>query len=88
MNPGAGVQPLPSDLHPRDNLGVQSAIVAGASAFVGTYGGFSYLAPFFGVPATAYYANDGFSPRHLSMARSAFAALGVAGLFDIAPVRP
>ena len=83
-----GVQPLPADLHPRDNLGVQAAIVAGASAFVGTYGGFSYLAPFLGVPSTAYYANDGFSARHLGMARSAFASLGVAGLFDVAPVRP
>jgi hypothetical protein len=83
-----GVQPLPSDLHPRENLGVQAAIVAGASAFVGTYGGFSYLAPFVGVRTTAYYANHGFSPQHLGMARSAFASLGVAGLFDVAPVRP
>ena len=45
-----GVQPLPPDLPPRDNLAVQAALVAGASAFVGTYGGFSYLAPFLGVP--------------------------------------
>ena len=84
-----GVQPLPPDLLPRDNLGVQSALVAGASAFVGTYGGFSYLAPFFGVRTSAYYANPhGFSQRHLGMARSAFASLGVEGLFDVAPVRP
>ena len=62
-------------LQPRDNLAVQTAAVAGASAFVGTYGGFSYLAPFLGVRATAYYSNvDGFSQRHLLMARS---ALGV-----------
>ena len=72
-----GVQTLPADLHPRDNLAVQTAIVAGASAFVGTYGGFSYLAPFFGVRSTAYYANsDGFSRRHLAMARSALASIG------------
>jgi hypothetical protein len=84
-----GVQLLPPDLLPRDNLGVQSALVAGASAFVGTYGGFSYLAPFFGVRTAAYYANPhGFSQRHLGMARSAFASLGVEGLFDVAPVRP
>jgi len=83
-----GVQPLPADLHPRDNLGAQAAIVAGASAFVGTYGGFSYLAPFLGVRTTAFYANEGFSARHLGMARSAFASLDVAGLFDVAPVRP
>jgi hypothetical protein len=79
-----GVQPLPSDLHPRDNLGLQSALVAGASSFVGTYGGLSYLAPFLGVPTSAYYADaDGFSPRHLSMARSSFASIGAGGLFDV-----
>ena len=78
-----GVQPLPSDLHPRDNLGLQSAIVAGASSFVGTYGGFSYLAPFLGVHTTAYYANTGFSQRHLAMARSAFASLGAGALFEV-----
>ena len=77
------VRPLPADLHPRDNLGLQSAIVAGAASFVGTYGGFSYLAPFLGVPTTAYYANTGFSQRHLTMARSAFASLGAGGLFEV-----
>ena len=78
-----GVHPLPADLHPRDNLGLQSAIVAGASSFVGTYGGFSYLAPFLGVRTTAYYANTGFSQRHLAMARSAFASLGAGDLFEV-----
>jgi len=77
------VRPLPADLHPRDNLGLQSAIVAGAASFVGTYGGFSYLAPFLGVPTTAYYANTGFSQRHLTMARSAFASLGAGDLFEV-----
>jgi hypothetical protein len=82
-----GVTPLPSDLAPRDNLGLQSALVAGASAFIGTYGGFSYLAPFLGVQTTAYYADPGgFSPRHLSMARSSFASIGAGGLFEVAAV--
>jgi hypothetical protein len=72
------------DLDPRINLQVQSAIVAGASAFVGTYGGFSYLAPFYGVPATAYYDDPhGFSKRHLNVARTAAAALGSPGLLDV-----
>ena len=83
-----GVLSLPRQLEPRDNLAAQTAAVAGACAFVGTYGGFSYLAPFLGVRTTAFYANDGFSARHLGMARSAFASLDVAGLFDVAPVRP
>jgi hypothetical protein len=77
------------DLDPRVNLHVQSAIVAGASAFVGTYGGFSYLAPFYGVPATAYYDDpQGFSRRHLSIARAATAALGRPDLLDVRPVSP
>jgi len=79
-----GVQPLPSQLHPRDNLALQSALVAGAAGFAGTYGGFSYLAPFFGVPSTAYYSNvHGFSARHLVMARSAIGAVAGSGPLDV-----
>ena len=55
--------------------------------FVGTYGGFSYLAPFLGVRATAYFSNpDGYSARHLLMAQSALASLGGEGLLDARPV--
>ena len=79
-----GVRTLPGHLHPRENLAVQTAAVAGASAFVGTYGGFSYLAPFLGVGATAYYSNPhGFSPRHLAMARSALASIECGTLLDV-----
>jgi hypothetical protein len=79
-----GVTTLPPHLDPRRNLHVQSAIVAGASAFAGTYGGFSYLAPFYGVPAAAYFSDAaGFSPRHLAMARSAFATLGGRDLLHV-----
>jgi hypothetical protein len=80
------VRPLPSDLHPRENLALQTAVVAGASAFVGTYGGFSYLAPFLGVQSTAYFADpDGYSPRHLLMARSALETIDAGGLLDVRP---
>jgi hypothetical protein len=59
-------------------------VVAGARAFVGTYGGFSYLAPFYRVPSFAYYGDpDGFSPKHLAMARSAFEAIGTGGLLHV-----
>jgi len=79
-----GVQPLPPHLHPRDNLALQTAAVAGASSFVGTYGGFSYLGPFAGVNATAYYSNAaGYSRRHLTMARSALAVVDGAGRLDV-----
>ena len=81
------VRPLPSDMHPRENLALQTAVVAGASAFVGTYGGFSYLAPFLGVPATAYFADgQAYSPRHLLMARSALERIGAGRLLDVRPV--
>jgi hypothetical protein len=82
-----GVEALPAAVEPRDNLALQTAIVAGATRFVGTYGGFSYLAPFLGVGATAYYGDAaGFSARHLAMARAALAGLGAAELLDVRPV--
>ena len=80
------VHTLPHDMHPRDNLALQTAIVAGASAFVGTYGGFSYLAPFLNVKSTAYFSDaDGYSARHLVMARSALESIGAKGLLDVRP---
>jgi hypothetical protein len=55
-------------LAPENNLAVQSAIVAGARRFVGTYGGFAYLAPLCGIPAVSYYTEPGsFSIRHLDL---------------------
>jgi len=82
-----GVRPLPPQLDLRENLAAQSAIVAGASSFIGTYGGFSYLAPFYGVRSLAYYADPhGYSVRHLRMARSALAMLGAADLLDVRPI--
>jgi hypothetical protein len=79
-----GVHSLPAHLDARENLAVQTAIVAGASEFIGTYGGFSYLAPFCGVRATAYYVDpDGFSQRHLLMAQSALRSLGGADLLHV-----
>lgn len=71
-----GVTTLPAGIDPRNNLALQSAVVAGSAMFVGTYGGFSYLAPFHGVPSVAFYESpDGFSPRHLALARSALAGI-------------
>jgi hypothetical protein len=62
-----------SVMTPRDNLAVQSAVVERARGFVGTYGGFSYLAPFHGIPSIGLYSRpEGFSRAHLGMALSAF----------------
>jgi hypothetical protein len=79
-----GVRHLPEAIEPAQNLRVQSAVVAGAEAFVGTYGGFSYMAPFYGVKSLAFYSDrNGFSQKHLQVARSAFERIGVGGLIDV-----
>ena len=61
---------------PEQNLAVQTAVIARASAFVGTYGGYSYLAPFCGVPSLAFYSEQTFKDQHLHVAQRAFDQLG------------
>jgi hypothetical protein len=61
---------------PEQNLAVQTAVIARASAFVGTYGGYSYLAPFCGVPSLAFYSQRTFKDQHLHVAQRAFDQLG------------
>jgi hypothetical protein len=53
----------------RDNLEVQSAVIARASRFVGTYGGFSYLAPLYGVDTAAFFSRRTFQAVHLHAAQ-------------------
>jgi hypothetical protein len=78
---------------PQTNLAVQTSVLARAEAFVGTYGGLSYLAPLLGVPAVAYHSDAArFRPQHLELAHRVFrdppfgrlVALGTdeAGLLD------
>jgi hypothetical protein len=58
---------------PARNLSVQTAVVARAEGFVGTYGGLSYLPPLLGVPSLALYSNPaGFFHQHLSRAERLF----------------
>jgi hypothetical protein len=59
-------------LTPERNLAVQSAVISGARAFVGTYGGYSYLAPLCRVPAVAFYSRPTFKRHHLYAAQRAF----------------
>lgn len=67
------------------NLGRQSAIIAGAQACVGTYGGFAYLPPLHRVPMWAFHSDEkGFSRTHLDLAQSVFARLGP-GLLTVSP---
>jgi hypothetical protein len=62
---------------PANNLRVQTAIISRARAFVGTYGGLSYLPPFFGVPSLSFYADwTRFSHHHLALAQRVFRGPG------------
>jgi len=61
---------------PETNLEVQTRIIGGAKAFVGTYGGFSYLAPFLGVDTVSFYSNPAaFRFDHMELAHRVFATL-------------
>jgi hypothetical protein len=81
------IQTVEHLLSARDNLEVQSAIVAGAQAFYGTYGGFSYLAPLYGVSSISFYSDPRrFNGRHLALAQRVFGRLG-GGSFSALDVR-
>ena len=67
-------------LTPERNLAVQTAVIARARAFVGTYGGYSYLAPYLGVPSVALFSQRTFKAQHLHLADSVFTRLGGATL--------
>ena len=61
---------------PRTNLDVQSQVIARARAFLGTYGGLSYLPPYYGVKSLSFYSDAGaFSSQHLDLARREFTRL-------------
>jgi hypothetical protein len=80
----AAMQQIRHLLTPQSNLVVQSAIVAGARRFVGTYGGFAYLAPLCGVPAVSYYTEPGsFSMRHLDLVRDVLRSSGRPDLLEV-----
>jgi len=61
---------------PENNLAVQTEVIRGAQGFVGTYGGFSYLAPLSGTNTVAFYSHaSGFRFDHLEVAKRVFSAL-------------
>jgi hypothetical protein len=51
-------------MDPVTNLETQTAVIARAKGYVGTYGGFAYLAPFVGVRAQTFYARPNFRKDH------------------------
>jgi hypothetical protein len=61
---------------PATNLDVQTRVIAGAEAYVGTYGGFSYVAPLSGTHALTFYSHiTGFRFDHLEVAKRVFSGL-------------
>lgn len=74
----ANVYSLRDALPPRVNLGVQTAVIAGARQFVGTCGSVAWLAPLLGVPTLAVFAEDKLLTTHLMVARHAYRAAGAA----------
>jgi mannose-6-phosphate isomerase-like protein (cupin superfamily) len=62
---------------PRNNLDVQSRIIARSNCFVGTYGGLSYLAGFYGRPSIAFHEQfKDVMDSHYNTAMTLFRALG------------
>jgi hypothetical protein len=57
---------------PKNNLGVQTQIIAGARAFVGTCGSVAWLAPMLGIDTMAVLADAKFLHSHLHVARRVY----------------
>lgn len=62
-------------MRPENNLAIQTQVVGHAKAFIGTYGGYSYLAPFMGVPSLSFSMNRARTlPWHYELAERVFDA--------------
>jgi hypothetical protein len=71
-------------MRPVDNLAVQTQVIRHAEAFVGTYGGFSYLAPLVGTGTVAFYSRaTGFRFDHLEVAKRVFQGLQCAPFVEL-----
>jgi hypothetical protein len=71
---------------PKNNLGVQTQIVANAKAFVGTCGSIAWLAPRLGVDTSALFIDPKWLHAHLALAMRAYYKMG-AGRFSVADLR-
>jgi hypothetical protein len=71
---------------PEDNLQVQTAILSRARAFVGTYGGLAYLAPFLGVSSVSFSSLPEHTHHfHLDLARNIFEGPSWGSIFMLRP---
>lgn len=74
---GERVRSVAHLMRAEDNLDVQTRVLAGARAFVGTYGGLAYLAPHLGLPSIALSSTlEGLQPWHLDLAHQVFETRG------------
>lgn len=74
---GMGVHKIEHLMTPTQNLKVQSAVIANARAFVGTYGGLAYLGPFYGVPSIGLFSKEEeLVAAHLDVSRRLSRGLG------------
>jgi hypothetical protein len=80
------VMSLAGRMEPRSNLALQTAVIAGAQAFVGTCGSLAWLAPMLGVDTVAVYADDRFLVSHVFFARQMYRQIGAAR-FDTLDLR-
>jgi len=71
---------------PANNLGVQTQIIAGAQAFVGTCGSVAWLAPMLGINTSAVYVDPKWLHAHLGVALRACHRAG-AGRFAALDLR-
>jgi hypothetical protein len=74
---------IANQMAPPRNLAIQTAVIARAKAFVGTYGGYSYLAPLCGVSSLALYSESTFKCSHLNVAQHIFRTVGGASLVPV-----
>lgn len=63
---------------PQNNLELQTQVIAGARALVGTCGSLAWRAPLMGVPTLALFADARFLRSHLYFARHAYSLAGAA----------
>lgn len=77
-------------MEPRTNLAVQTRIIAGARAFVGTCGSVAWLAPMLGTDTTAVMTDVKFLNVHLHVARRVYRVMNAGRFtpFDLGAFAP
>jgi hypothetical protein len=81
---GSGVFVLDAHALPQKNLEVQTRVICQSHGFIGTYGGFSYLAPFYGVRSLSFFSRRfGFESHHLDLANRVFDRLMPGGFLAL-----